>query len=126
MAPDNRGPRATKFVSQRLPRWVGCGGLLVYVLTLNHWISLQSLGMVARVSGWLWEPQVGRPLTVALFFPFRALPESWIPLALNLFTAVCASLILALLARSVALLRHDVAPEFVLRDHPSAFLLTGR
>src|SRR5262245_253504 len=111
MAPDNRGPSANKFVFQRLPWLVGGGGLLVYFLTLNHWISLQSLGMMARVSGWLWEPQVGRPLTVAVFFPFRALPESWIPVALNLFTVICAGLALVLLVRSVALLRHDVAPE---------------
>ena len=125
MARDNRGPSVSQFVLQRLPWLVGGGGLLVYLLTLNHWISLQSLGMVARVSGWLWEPQVGRPLTVAVFFPFRVLPESWIPVALNLFTAVCASLVLVLLARSVALLRHDVSPDVPLRTEPSAFLLPG-
>ena len=125
MAPENKGPTAGQFQLTRLPWMVGGGGLLLYLVTLNHWISLQSLGMVARVSGWLWEPQVGRPLAIALFFPFRVLPETWIPLALNLFTAVCAGIILALLARSVALLRQDLGPERPPGKEPAIFFLTG-
>jgi len=39
--------------------------------------------------------------------PFRWLPLSAIPLALNLFAALCAFLTLTLLARSVVLLPHD-------------------
>src|SRR5262245_43768006 len=127
MAPETKGPSAGQFQLTRLPWMVGGAGLLLYLVTLNHWISLQSLGIVARVSGWLWEPQVGRPLTVTLLFPFRCLPEAWIPLALNAFTAGCAALILTLLTRSVALLRHDLAPEGSGRKEPQKiFLLTGR
>ena len=96
---------------ERLPWLIGGAGLLVYLVTLNHWISLSSLGPVARAAGWLWQPEIGRPLTLAVFFPFRLLPDSWLPLALNLFTAVLAALVLAQLARSVALLRYYVPSE---------------
>jgi len=102
-----------RFVTTVLPWLVGAGGLLVYLLTLNRWVPLNSLGVVARVSGWAWQPTLDHPLTWAVLYPFRWLPPGWIPLALNLFTAVCAGLVLVLLARSVALLPHDVT-----RDDP--------
>jgi len=85
--------------------------LLVYLVTLNHWISLSSLGTVARTAGWLWQPEIGRPLTQVVLFPFRVLPNAWLPLALNSFTAVLAGLVLAQLARSVALLRYYIPSE---------------
>ena len=99
------------FTRPRLPWVIGGAGLLVYLVTLNHWISLSSLGAVARTAGWLWQPEVGRPLTLALFFPFRLLPDAWLPLGLNLFTAGLAGLVLAQLARSVTLLRYNVASD---------------
>src|SRR5204862_183320 len=77
MGADQKGPSAGPFELTRLPWLVGGAGLLLYLVTLNHWISLQSLGVVARVSGWLWEPQLGRPLTVAFFFPFRFFLSRW-------------------------------------------------
>src|SRR6267143_901511 len=100
---------ASEFVTKLLPWAIGAGGLLVYVITLNHWVSLYSMGTVARTSGWLWRPQLDQPLTAVLLCPFRFLPEAWIPLVLNLFTATCAALALVVLARSVALLPHDLA-----------------
>src|SRR5262245_29873291 len=75
----------SRFVQERLPWLIGGGGLLVYLVTLNHWISLSSLGTVARTAGWLWQAEIGRPLTLAVLSPFRLLPDSWLPLALNLF-----------------------------------------
>ena len=96
------------YVNTVLPWGVGAAGLLVYLGTLNHWVPLSGVGMVARVSGWAWQPALSQPLTWAVLYPFRWLPQGWIPLALNLFTAVCAGLVLVLLARSVALLPHDV------------------
>ena len=47
-----------------------------------------------------------------------------IPLALNLFTAVCAALSLALLARSVALLPHDRSHDQRLKEHSEFSLLS--
>src|SRR5688572_32272958 len=96
------------FVTTRLPWLIGACGLVVYLATLNHWVSLTNLGSVARVSGWLWQPELQRPLNAILLVPFRFLPETWVPFTLNLFAAFCATAVLVLLARSVALLRHDV------------------
>ena len=95
----------------RLPWLIGVGGLLFYLVTLNHWISLPSLGTVARTAGWLWQPDIGRPLTLVVLSPFRLLPEALLPLALNLFTAAVAGLVLVQLARSIALLRYDVVTD---------------
>jgi tetratricopeptide (TPR) repeat protein len=111
MTMERNGAVARNFVTAVLPWLVGAGGLLVYLMTLNPWISFLNLGAVTQVSGWSWQKEVGQPLTFAVLFPFRWLPERTIPLALNLFTAVCAALVLVLLARSVALLPHDLAPD---------------
>src|SRR5262245_29759892 len=92
------------FVNAALPWFAGGAALLVYLFTINHWISFLSLTTVFRVSGWSWQPQLDQPLTTALLFPLRLLPEAGIPLALNLVTVVCAAFVLVLLARTVALL----------------------
>src|SRR5262245_42160716 len=102
-------PDPKTFVTRLLPLLIGATACILFVLTLNHWISLQSLGIVARVSGLLWRPQLEQPLTAAIFYPFSFLPKPWIPVALNLFTAACAATVLMLLARSVALLRYDLS-----------------
>ncbi len=112
------------FVTSVLPWFVGAGGLLVYLLTLNKWISLLSLGTVARTSGWLWLPELGRPLTLAIFFPFHWLPEAWIPLTLNIFTAFGAAVALVLLARTVALLPYDLTPDDPLRKYQPVTILS--
>src|SRR5712671_2687595 len=88
----------------RLPWIIGIVALLVYCLTLNHWASLSSIGALAQVSGWTWQPELRQPLTCAVLYPFSLLPAGWLPFALNLFTAICAAFVLALLARSVLLL----------------------
>jgi tetratricopeptide (TPR) repeat protein len=125
MTSEHTGAVPRRFVTMVLPWIVGACGLLVYLLTINPWISLLSLGTVTRISGWDWRPELGQPLTYALLYPFRWLPESMIPPAINLFSAVCAALVLALLARSVALLRHDLAPDdLLLQDRPASILST--
>jgi tetratricopeptide (TPR) repeat protein len=85
--------------------------LVVYLLTLNHWVSGGNLLQVAKASGWVWQPELYEPLLWLVTYPFRWLPLSAIPLALNLFAALCAFLTLTLLARSVALLPHDRTRE---------------
>ena len=100
-----------RFVAAVLPWLVAVAGLVVYLGTLNHWISLASLGTVARASGWTWQPQLHQPLTYIVFYPFRFLPEAWIPPALNVFSAGCAATVLLLLVRSVTLLPHDRTRE---------------
>jgi tetratricopeptide (TPR) repeat protein len=117
-------PETKTFATRLLPSLIGAGAFILFVLTLNHWVSLQSLGTVARVSGWLWRPQLEQPLSAAIFFPFTFLPKIWIPLALNLFTAVCAAIVLMLLARSVALLPHDLARNEPFPTHQPAAILS--
>src|SRR5262249_42753268 len=63
-----------------------------------------SIGAIARVSDWTWQPELRQPITCAVLYPFSLLPAGWLPFALNLFTAICAAVALTLLARSVALL----------------------
>jgi hypothetical protein len=70
-------------------------------------VSLESLSQVAKLSGWTWQPELHGPAYWLVTYPLRWLPLKTIPLALNVFSAVCAALCLALLARSVALLPHD-------------------
>src|SRR5260221_269800 len=102
--------REKSFVVDRLPWLVGIASLAVFLLTLSRWITLDNLSQVVQVAGWSWQPGMvdplqfrpAAPLQFLLTCPLRWLPESWIPLGLNLFAAVCASLTLALLARSVA------------------------
>ena len=96
-----------RFSRDGLPWIVGAAALAVYLVTLNHFVTLTSLALVNRVSGLDWHPMLSQPLACLLTFPFRWLPAGWVPLALNAFTAVCAALTLATLARSVALLPHD-------------------
>lgn len=119
-------PPKREFVPTTLP-WVVAGAALVlYLLTLNHWVSLGSLDRTARVSGWLWQPEVMEPLYWLVTYPLHWLPVKLIPLALNLFSAVCATLTLALLARSVMLLPHDRTEEQRKREKDEFGILTTR
>lgn len=114
VSPDKR------FVAVVLPWLAGAGALLVFLLSLNHWVSFSSLLPVARTSGWIWQPSVTDPLYWLVTYPLRWLPPALIPVALNLLSAVCGALTLALLARSVTLLPHDRTKEERIRE-PSPF-----
>ena len=117
---DTRG----NFVPRRLPKLLAVVALAVYLLTLNHWVSLFNLESVARTSGWTWTPQVFSPLSFAVAYPFHWLPAVSIPIALNLFSAVCAALTLGLLARSVAILPHDRTEAQQMREQNAFSFLT--
>ena len=119
-----------RFARDTLPWVVGAAALVVYLATLNHWVTFSSLALVSRVTGWDWQPTLHQPLLFLLTYPFRWLPAGWVPVALNGFAAVCASLTLAMLARSVALLPHDrleqqrllVQNEHALLSSPNAWV----
>src|SRR5436309_2160495 len=96
-----------KFVSAILPWAIAAGAGLTYLLTLNHFVTFNSLTQVGRIAGWVWQPDLYAPLTWLATYPLRFLAPQKIPLALNLLSGFCAALTLALLARSVALLPHD-------------------
>ena len=110
------------FISTLLP-WAIAGALaIVYLLTVNHWISFNNMHAVARTTGQTWTMETYAPLFVLVTAPFHWLPEAWVPLALNLFSVVCAFFALVLLARCVVLLPHDRTEKQRERSHGSALL----
>jgi hypothetical protein len=115
-----------KFVRVILPWVVAVGGLVIYTATLNHWALPRNLTQVARLCGWGWQTEVYFPLNWLLTQPLRLLPAHIVPLALNIFSLLCAVLTLALLARSVALLPHDRTHEQRQKEQSSSALLTIR
>jgi tetratricopeptide (TPR) repeat protein len=126
MTMDTQTDPRKKFVPRILPWLLAAVALGVYLLTLNQWVSLSNLMTVARTSGWTWEPEIIQPVSFAVTYPFRWLPATQIPLALNVFSAVCAALTLGLLARSVALLPHDRTDAQRRREQGPFSLLTIR
>ncbi len=117
------------FVPSILPWLLAAAVLAVYLVTLNRWVSVNNLGQgnllqVAKASGWIWQPEFYGPLVWLVTYPFHWLPVRIIPLALSLFSAVCAALVLALLARSVALLPHDRTHEQRERERSAFSLLS--
>ncbi|HEY1718595.1 MAG TPA: tetratricopeptide repeat protein [Verrucomicrobiae bacterium] len=107
MATEKRTDPRRNFVPRFLPWLLAAAALAVYCLTLNHWVSLFNCVTVAKVSGWTWQPEIANPISFLATYPFRWLPVAQIPIALNIFSAVCAALTLGLLARSVAILPQD-------------------
>src|SRR5690242_15716888 len=105
-----------QFVPRLLPWVLGAVMLVVYLATLNHWVTLANIMPVAKVSGFLWQPDLYSPLMLLFTSPFRLLPVAAVPLALNLFSALCAALTLVLLARSVAILPQDRTEAQRLRE----------
>ena len=112
------------FIRARLPWVVAGGALLLFLFTLNHWVNLRSLPVAAKITGWDWTLPAQWPLFFTLTYPFRFLPPGIQPIALNAFTAVCAALSLALLARSVALLPHDRTHEQRTRERSEFSMLS--
>jgi tetratricopeptide (TPR) repeat protein len=105
--------------------WVaGAAALALYLVTLNHWVSLSSLPLVAKVTGWDWVLPIQAPLFYLVTYPFRLLPVAWQPVGLNVFSAVCAAFSLGLLARCVVLLPHDRTHEQRQRERSEFSLLS--
>jgi len=109
-----------------LPWLLGAGALLIYLVTINRWVSLNSLTIVAKVTGWDPVLPFQMPLFFTLTYPVRFLPILWQPVALNLFSAICGGLTIGLLARSVMLLPHDRTHEQRQRERSEYSLLTIR
>ena len=121
---NQKDPRGN-FAVRHLPWLLGAAILVVYLCTLNPWVTLLNLGEVANVSGWTWQPQLTNPILFLIKLPFHLLPAGKIPLVLNIFSAVCASLALAMLARSIAILPHDRTEIERRRERSDFSFLTG-
>lgn len=121
-APEARPEK--KFVRVILPWVIAAAGLVIYIATLNRWTSLATLPRIARLAGWSWQPEIYSPFDWLITYPLAWLPTRLIPVGLSLFSAVCAALTLALVARSVALLPHDRTHEQRQKEHSPSALLT--
>ncbi len=95
------------FVRSILPWIVAAVMLLVYLVTLDTVITVQSVAPFARATGLDWHSNYAQPLSWLATLPVRVLPSGWQLVGLNFISALCAALSLALLARCVALLPHD-------------------
>jgi len=126
MPTEKRTDPRKNFTPRYLPWLLAIAAFIVYCLTLQHRVSLYNLTDVARVCGWNWKPQIYSPITFLVLLPFRLLPASAVPLALNFFSVLCASLTLALLARSVALLPQDRTDDQRKREKSDFSFLTIR
>ena len=114
-----------RFTARVLPWIVAAGALLLYLITLNHWVTFNSLQSIAKVTNWdWWSLSLQAPLFYLLTWPVRSLPSSWQPPVLNFFSALCAAAALGMLARSVALLPHDRTREQRQRVQSDEALLT--
>jgi tetratricopeptide (TPR) repeat protein len=114
------------FCVRRLPWLLGAAMLAFYLITLNRWVTLANILAASKVSGYLWQPDLYNPLQFLATLPFRLLPAAHIPLALNIFSAVCAAVTMGLLARSVALLPQDRTEAQRVRERSDFSFLTTR
>jgi tetratricopeptide (TPR) repeat protein len=114
------------FTHARLPWIVAAVALVTFLLTLNHWVSGLSLPVMAKLSGWDWQPSKSQPLFQAIAWPIRLLPGSVQFIFLNMLSAVFGALALALLGRSVSLLPHDRTREQRQREESPHSILTFR
>jgi tetratricopeptide (TPR) repeat protein len=116
-----------------LPWALAGGAVLLYFLTLNHWVTVTSLAAISRVTGWNWHPAnlyfrpaMLPPLYTLLTLPARWLPMDWRPVAMNLFSAVLAAAVLWELARTVKLMPQDRTREQRQRSQNDFAVLVGR
>ena len=93
--------------TRRLPLFVALVAFVAYLATMGSELTLNSLPLVSKLAGWDQTPMVGQPLLWLLTLPLHLLPTAFVPLALKVFAAALAALILGVLARTVQLLPWD-------------------
>jgi tetratricopeptide (TPR) repeat protein len=109
-----------------MPCLVAIVAFILYALTLNHWVRLDSLPVVAQIPGWDWIATTYTPLLDAITFPFRWLPSAWQTTAFNFLAALLAALTLGLLARTVSLLPYDRTLDERAKQRSDLALLSDR
>lgn len=118
----------TDLVERALPWMIAGVALVLYIFTLNHWVTVASLQALSKVTQWDWWSFSVQSIQAPLFFlftvPCRLVPQYWQPLMANLIAALCAAASLGLLARIVILLPHDRTHEQRLRERSEYSLLS--
>ncbi len=92
---------------RRLPLFAALAAFILYVCTMGSGVTSNSMPLMAKLAGWDPMPLVGQPLLWLFTLPLHLLPAAAIPLALKLFSAALAGVILWLRARTVQLLPWD-------------------
>ena len=70
MTTDTAAQPQKKFVPAILPWLLAAGASIIYLLTLNRWVSFNNLLQVARSSGWIaWQPELHGPLYWLVTYP---------------------------------------------------------
>lgn len=116
-------PSPRNFAQHQLPWLIAGAALLLYLLTLNPWVGINSLQLTAQLSGWEGSLPYDRPLLWLVGLPLHLLPAAKLPAAANALAALFAAAALATLARCVALLPHDRTREQRVRGHSEDTLL---
>lgn len=108
---------------RRLPLVCAVLALVVYWITLNHWVSIQSLAVLSQVAGWNGEVPFAQPLLYLLTRPLLLVPAATLPIAANTLTAILAAVVVGILARCVQLLPQDRTHAQRIRGHADGRLL---
>jgi tetratricopeptide (TPR) repeat protein len=106
-----------EFTQRRLPWLLGAATLVLYLVSLNHWLRNSSIPAVSELSQWEGLQAMTRPLLWLLSRPLRLVPETQFPAALNALAAVFGAVSVGLIARCVALLPHDRTRAQRVRGH---------
>src|SRR5437868_1742766 len=84
------------FVRCKLPWIAGGAAFALFLITLNQWVNLRSLPTAAKIAGWEWGLPLQGPLLYLVTLPLKWFPAAIQPVAMNVFTAICAALTLVL------------------------------
>jgi tetratricopeptide (TPR) repeat protein len=80
---------------------VALAAFCIFALTVAHGLTPGNLAFTGKVAGWDWIPLTDRPVSWLLTLPFRLLPATWVPLALNFFAAAIAAATLGIVAWTI-------------------------
>ena len=108
-----------------LPWVTASTALVLYLLTLSHWVTLTSTPAVAKLVGWDRFPTISAPFLYLLSLPFKLSPVTLQPLLLNGFAALLGAFVVGLLTRSVLLVPHDRTKEQRTRERGILSLLSA-
>ncbi|KAB2669845.1 MAG: tetratricopeptide repeat protein [Verrucomicrobia bacterium] len=106
-----------------LPLACAVVALALYGVSLNHWVSIQSLPILAQIAAWNDEVPVFHPLLYIVTRPLVLLPPSLLPIAANGLAAILAALAVGILARCVQLIPQDRTHAQRIRGHSDGRLL---
>ena len=113
------------FPQKGLPWLMLMLALVVGLMTMSQSVTLDSLGVVSKVTGWDWSPKVSGPLMFLVTLPIAL----WVDvsnqaIALNYLTLLMAAGVIYQLARSVALLPQDRTRDQRIREQSDYSLLS--